>query len=101
MFCLLNLQTGSAASDLTFVCFSLQIVKLLTLYTPVIEFEERVSSTFLTTLNNLLKDRDESSTLLMDAKKIFSVSLPFTPSSVALETIQIPASLNLGFLARI
>ncbi|KAF3854942.1 hypothetical protein F7725_022997 [Dissostichus mawsoni] len=73
MFCLLNLQTGSVL-----------IVKLLTLYTPVIEFEERVSSTFLTTLN-----------------KIFSVSLPFTASSVALETIQIPASLNLGFLARI
>ncbi len=38
---------------------------------------------------------------MMDAKKIFSITLPYTPSSVALETIQIPASLNLGFLTRI
>ncbi|MEQ2162475.1 hypothetical protein GOODEAATRI_020089, partial [Goodea atripinnis] len=65
------------------------------------------------TLNNLLlrKDmcswgkglqiRDESSSLMMDAKKIFSVTFPFTPSSVALETIQIPTSLNLGFLIRV
>ncbi|KAL3061378.1 hypothetical protein OYC64_009541 [Pagothenia borchgrevinki] len=97
-------KTEEDAQAICVMCTALttaQIVKLLTLYTPVIEFEERVSSTFLTTLNNLLKDRDESSTLMMDAKKIFSVSLPFTPSSVALETIQIPASLNLGFLARI
>ncbi|TNN87076.1 Unconventional myosin-Va [Liparis tanakae] len=78
-----------------------QIVKVLTLYTPVIEFEERVSNTFITTIKNLLKDRVESTTLMMDTKKIFSVTLPFTPSSVALEDIQIPASLNLGFLARI
>lgn len=49
----------------------------------------------------LLKDRVESSTLMMDAKKIFSVMLPFTSSAVALETIQIPASLNLSFLTRI
>ncbi|XP_041853636.1 unconventional myosin-Va-like [Melanotaenia boesemani] len=78
-----------------------QIVKILTLYTPVIEFEERVSNTFITTIKSLLKDRTESSTLMMDAKKIFSVTLPFTPSSVALETIQIPTSLNLSFLTRV
>ncbi|XP_072242124.1 unconventional myosin-Va-like [Leuresthes tenuis] len=78
-----------------------QIVKVLTLYTPVIEFEERVSPTFITTIKNLLRDRVESSTLMMDAKKIFSVSVPFTPSSIALETLQIPASLNLGFLTRV
>ncbi|KAK1888111.1 Unconventional myosin-Va [Dissostichus eleginoides] len=75
-------KTEEDAQAICVMCTALttaQIVKLLTLYTPVIEFEERVSSTFLTTLNNLLKDRDESSTLMMDAKKIFSVSLPFTP----------------------
>uniref|UniRef100_A0A8C4HTT2 Myosin VAb n=1 Tax=Dicentrarchus labrax TaxID=13489 RepID=A0A8C4HTT2_DICLA len=78
-----------------------QIVKVLTLYTPVIEFEERVSTSFITIIKDLLKDRVESSTLMMDAKKIFSITLLFTPSSVALETIQMPASLNLGFLNRI
>ncbi|XP_075998485.1 unconventional myosin-Va-like [Genypterus blacodes] len=77
-----------------------QIVKVLNLYTPVIEFEERVSTSFIRTIQGLLKDRVESSMLTIDTKKIFSISLPFTPSSVALETIQIPASLNLGFLAR-
>nr|XP_033490156.1 unconventional myosin-Va-like [Epinephelus lanceolatus] len=80
---------------------TVQIVKVLTLYTPVVEFEERVSTTFITMIKDLLKDRVDSSTLMMDAKKIFSVTIPFTPSSVALESIQIPASLNLGFLARI
>ncbi|XP_068578522.1 unconventional myosin-Va-like [Cebidichthys violaceus] len=88
---------GTMCSALT----TAQIVKVLTLYTPVIEFEERVPTTFITTVKNLLKDRVESTTLMMDTKKIFSITLPFTPSSVALETIQIPASLNLGFLARI
>ncbi|XP_042351953.1 unconventional myosin-Va-like [Plectropomus leopardus] len=97
-------KTEADAQAICNMCSALttaQIVKVLTLYTPVIEFEERVSTTFITTIKDLLKDRVESSTLMMDAKKIFSVTIPFTPSSVALETIQIPASLNLGFLSRI
>ncbi|PWA30523.1 hypothetical protein CCH79_00015367 [Gambusia affinis] len=97
-------NTEADAKAICSMCSSLttaQIVKILTLYTPVIEFEERVSNTFITTIKNLLKDRAESSNLMMDAKKIFSVTFPFTPSSVALETIQIPASLNLGFLTRL
>ncbi|XP_041794286.1 unconventional myosin-Va-like isoform X2 [Chelmon rostratus] len=97
-------KTEADAQAICNMCTALttaQIVKVLTLYTPVIEFEERVSTSFITTIKNLLKDRVESSTLMMDAKKIFSVTLAFTPSSVALETIQIPASLNLGFLTRI
>ncbi|XP_034735918.1 unconventional myosin-Va-like isoform X2 [Etheostoma cragini] len=97
-------KTEADAQTICTMCSALttaQIVKVLTLYTPVIEFEERVPTTFITTIKSLLKDRVESSALMMDAKKIFSITLPFTPSSVALETIQIPASLNLGFLARI
>lgn len=39
-----------AASALILVCLCQQIVKVLTLYTPVIEFEERVSATFITTI---------------------------------------------------
>ncbi|CAJ1056485.1 unconventional myosin-Va-like [Xyrichtys novacula] len=92
------------AKDICEMCTALttaQIVKVLTLYTPVIEFEERVPTSFIAIIRNLLRDRVESPTLMMDAKKIFSISLPYTPSSVALETIQIPASLNLGFLKRI
>ncbi|XP_069384282.1 unconventional myosin-Va-like isoform X1 [Paralichthys olivaceus] len=97
-------KTEADAQAICNMCTALttaQIIKVLTLYTPVIEFEERVSTTFITTIKNILKDRGESSTLMMDGKKIFSVTLPFTPSSVALETIQVPASLNLSFLDRI
>ncbi|XP_041651873.1 unconventional myosin-Va-like [Cheilinus undulatus] len=100
----INKKTDSDAQAICNMCTALttaQIVKVLTLYTPVIEFEERVSTNFITTIKNLLRGREESSTLMMDAKKIFSVTLAFTPSSVALETIQIPTSLNLGFLKRI
>uniref|UniRef100_A0A8C9YAM2 Myosin VAb n=1 Tax=Sander lucioperca TaxID=283035 RepID=A0A8C9YAM2_SANLU len=96
-------KTEADAQTICTMCSALttaQIVKVLTLYTPVIEFEERVPTTFITTIK-VSRDRVESSTLMMDGKKIFSITLPFTPSSVALETIQIPASLNLGFLARI
>ncbi|XP_028285776.1 unconventional myosin-Va-like isoform X2 [Parambassis ranga] len=97
-------KTEADAQTICNLCTALttaQIVKILTLYTPAIEFEERVSTDFITFIKNFLKDRVEPPTLMMDAKKIFSVTLPFTPSSVALETIQIPASLNLGFLTRI
>lgn len=38
---------------------------------------------------------------MMDVKKIFTITIVFTPSSVALETIQVPASLSLDFLTRI
>ena len=48
-----------------------------------------------------LKNRKESSQLLMDTKNIFPVTFPFIPSPVALETIQIPSSLSLGFLTRV
>ncbi|XP_071752801.2 unconventional myosin-Va-like isoform X1 [Centroberyx gerrardi] len=97
-------KTEADAQAICTMCSALttaQIVKVLTLYTPVIEFEERVSTTFIRTIQALLKDRVDSPMLMMDAKKIFSITLPFTPSPVALESIQIPASLNLGFLTRV
>nr|XP_061812893.1 unconventional myosin-Va-like [Nerophis lumbriciformis] len=97
-------KTEADAQAICDMCTGLttsQIVKVLTLYTPVIEFEERVTTGFITTIRNILKDREELSTLMMDAKKVFLVTLSFSPSSVALEDIQIPASLNLDFLHRI
>ncbi|KAM9854202.1 unconventional myosin-Va-like [Aulostomus maculatus] len=97
-------KTEADAQAICNMCTALttaQIVKVLTLYTPVIEFEERVTTSFITTIRNLLKDRVEPSTLMMDAKRIFSVTFSFSPSSVALETLQVPASLNLSFLTRI
>ncbi|XP_058264169.1 unconventional myosin-Va isoform X2 [Hemibagrus wyckioides] len=78
-----------------------QIEKLLNLYTPVNEFEERVSASFIKSVQALLKDRQESPQLLMDSKIIIPFSLTFTPSPVALECLQIPQSLNLSFLTRL
>uniref|UniRef100_A0A4W5MFJ5 Myosin VAb n=1 Tax=Hucho hucho TaxID=62062 RepID=A0A4W5MFJ5_9TELE len=95
-------KTEEDAQAICTMCSALTTVQVvLNLYTPVIEFEERVSISFIRTIQALLKGRVESPLLLMDAKKIFSVTFPFTYSPLALETIQIPSSLNLGFLTRV
>uniref|UniRef100_A0A665X0D0 Myosin VAa n=1 Tax=Echeneis naucrates TaxID=173247 RepID=A0A665X0D0_ECHNA len=97
-------KTDEDAEAICSMCLALttaQIVKVLNLYTPVNEFEERVSIAFIRTIQTRLRDRCESPQLLMDTKMIYPVTFPFSPSSLALETIQIPSSLNLGFLTRV
>ncbi|XP_038556829.1 unconventional myosin-Va isoform X8 [Micropterus salmoides] len=97
-------KTDEDAEAICSMCQALttaQIVKVLNLYTPVNEFEERVSVAFIRTIQTRLRDRCESPQLLMDTKMIYPVTFPFSPSSLALETIQIPSSLNLGFLTRV
>uniref|UniRef100_A0A8C5RQX2 Dilute domain-containing protein n=1 Tax=Laticauda laticaudata TaxID=8630 RepID=A0A8C5RQX2_LATLA len=97
-------KTEEDAGAICSMCHALttaQIVKVLNLYTPVNEFEERVSVSFIRTIQLRMRDRKDSPQLLMDAKHIFPVTFPFSPSSLALETIQIPASLGLGFITRV
>uniref|UniRef100_A0A803SP71 Myosin VA n=1 Tax=Anolis carolinensis TaxID=28377 RepID=A0A803SP71_ANOCA len=98
-------KTDEDAEAICCMCNALttaQIVKVLNLYTPVNEFEERVSVSFIRTIQvTLFHNRKDSPQLLMDAKHIFPVTFPFNPSSLALETIQIPASLGLGFITRV
>ncbi|XP_063044206.1 unconventional myosin-Va isoform X6 [Engraulis encrasicolus] len=97
-------KTDEDAEAICSMCNALttsQIVKVLNLYTPLNEFEERVSVTFIRTIQTRLRDRMESPQLLMDTKMIYPVTFPFNPSSLALETIQIPTSLNLAFLTRV
>uniref|UniRef100_A0A8U7NTU3 Unconventional myosin-Va n=1 Tax=Corvus moneduloides TaxID=1196302 RepID=A0A8U7NTU3_CORMO len=97
-------KTDEDAEAICSMCNALttaQIVKVLNLYTPVNEFEERVLVSFIRTIQVRLRDRKDSPQLLMDAKHIFPVTFPFNPSSLALETIQIPASLGLGFISRV
>ncbi|CAL8243411.1 unnamed protein product [Lota lota] len=97
-------KTDEDAEAICSMCHALttaQIVKVLNLYTPVNEFEERVSVSFIRTIQTRLRGRCESPQLLMDTKVIYPVTFPFNPSSLALETIQIPSSLNLGFLTRV
>ncbi|XP_073786136.1 unconventional myosin-Va isoform X19 [Danio rerio] len=97
-------KTDEDAEAICSMCNALstaQIVKVLNLYTPVNAFEERVSVLFIRTIQTRLRDRKESPQLLMDTKLIYPVTFPFNPSSLALETIQIPSSLNLAFLTRV
>ncbi|XP_066492632.1 unconventional myosin-Va [Tiliqua scincoides] len=97
-------KTDEDAEAICSMCNALttaQIVKVLNLYTPVNEFEERVSVSFIRTIQMRMRDRKDSPQLLMDAKHIFPVTFPFNPSSLALETIQIPGSLGLGFINRV
>ncbi|XP_072528418.1 unconventional myosin-Va isoform X2 [Salminus brasiliensis] len=96
-----NKKSKEDAEAIATMCTALtaaQIVKILNLYTPVNEFEERVSVSCMKAVQALLKDRQESPQLLMDSKTVFPITFPFNPSPVALESIQIPASLNLSFL---
>ncbi|XP_061524368.1 LOW QUALITY PROTEIN: unconventional myosin-Va [Phycodurus eques] len=97
-------KTDEDAEAICSMCLALttaQIVKVLNLYTPVNEFEERVSVSFIRTIQTRLRDRCGSPQLLMDTKTIYPITFPFNPSSLALETIQIPSSLNLAFLTRV
>lgn len=50
---------------------------------------------------NLLQGRIENNQLLVDTKHTFPVLFPYTPSALSLETLHIPASLNLDFLVRV
>lgn len=76
--------------------FLFQIVKILNLYTPVDEFEERVPISFIRKLQQHLKNRpNQDNHLLMDLKFSFSVTFPFNPSNISLESIEIPDSLHL------
>merc|ERR1719445_189322 len=72
-----------------------QIIKILNLYTPADEFEERVSPAFVRKIQSKLQDRSMEEaknqvTLLMDTKFSFAVRFPFNPSNINLAELEIP-----------
>jgi len=78
-----------------------QIVKILNLYTPADEFEERVTPTFVRKIQAALAERaalenasNQQATLLMDTKFCFAVKFPFHSSSIQLEELDIPDYYN-------
>ncbi|XP_061873873.1 unconventional myosin-Vb isoform X2 [Colius striatus] len=100
----LKKKTSQDAEAICSLCTSLttqQIVKLLNLYTPVNEFEERVTVAFIRDIQTHLQDRNEPPQLLLDFKHIFPVLFPFNPSSITMDSIHLPASLNLEFLNKV
>ncbi|XP_010192771.1 PREDICTED: unconventional myosin-Vb-like, partial [Mesitornis unicolor] len=100
----LKKKTPQDAEAICSLCTSLttqQIVKILNLYTPVNEFEERVTVTFIRNIQRHLQDRDESPQLLLDFKHMFPAYFVFNPSSITMDSIHIPESLNLEFLKKV
>ncbi|KAM8890735.1 unconventional myosin-Vc [Spinachia spinachia] len=100
-----NKSTDDDAQQIADKCTELnpvQIVKILNSYTPIDDFEKRVTSSFVRKVQSLLQDRDGStSQLMLDSEYRFQVTFPYRPSSQALELLQVPSSLHLGFLTRI
>ncbi|KAL6107737.1 uncharacterized protein ACO6RY_18448 [Pungitius sinensis] len=99
-------KTDGDAQALVQTCTALssqQIVKILTLYTPQSDLEERVSLNFIRTVQGLLKGRSEGATpqLLMDVRRVFPVTFPYSPPLVLhAEQLVIPDSLRISFLRR-
>ncbi|XP_050007566.1 unconventional myosin-Vb isoform X1 [Alexandromys fortis] len=97
----LKKKTQEDAEAICSLCTSLstqQIVKILNLYTPLNEFEERVTVSFIRTIQAQLQERNDPQQLLLDSKHMFPVLFPFNPSSLTMDSIHIPACLNLEFL---
>ncbi|NWY69447.1 MYO5C protein, partial [Erithacus rubecula] len=97
--------TDDDAKEICEHCTSLstvqQIVKILNSYTPIDDFEKRVTPSFVRKVQAMLNNREEVPQLMLDTKHLFQVTFPFTPSPHALELIQIPSSFKLGFLTRV
>ncbi|XP_028259354.1 unconventional myosin-Vb [Parambassis ranga] len=82
---------------------SQQIVKILTLYTPHSDLDERVTLNFIRTVQGLLKGRSDSqpSHILMDVRRVFPVTFPHVPPPVlSAEQLVIPDSLKISFLRK-
>uniref|UniRef100_A0A8C4EJF6 Methyl-CpG binding domain protein 3b n=1 Tax=Dicentrarchus labrax TaxID=13489 RepID=A0A8C4EJF6_DICLA len=82
---------------------SQQIVKILTLYTPSSDLDERVTLNFIRTVQGLLKGRSDGQPpqLLMDVRRVFPVTFPYLPPPVLhAEQLVIPDSLKISFLRR-
>ncbi|XP_056614030.1 unconventional myosin-Vb isoform X2 [Triplophysa dalaica] len=81
-----------------------QIVKILSLYTPQSDTEERVTLNFIRIVQGLLKVRSEGQPpqLLRDVRRVFPVTFPYQkPAPVSAAQLKIPESLKISFLRRI
>ncbi|XP_051791195.1 unconventional myosin-Va [Erpetoichthys calabaricus] len=101
-------RSESDAESIVQTCTALsahQIVKILSLYSPLNDYEERVTLKFIHNVQSLLKNRSEGESrqhLLMDVKHTFPVTFPyFPPSHVRSENLHIPENLKLSFLQRV
>ncbi|KAM6331896.1 unconventional myosin-Vb-like [Alca torda] len=96
-------EDAGALCSLCTVLSPQQVVKILRAYTPTAGLEERISPSFISSVEKRLQAQygGESSQLLVDTSHLFPVNLPFTPSPLHLDELRIPAALNLAFLIRL
>lgn len=107
------LQARKTESDIKSICDMCpkltiaQIQRILFLYTPIETYEEKLNRSFIDKVTNTLKElrKFESSNvqqnLIIDTQKQFPVCIPFNPSNIGLETIEVPEPLGLTFLKKI
>uniref|UniRef100_A0AAV2L0J9 Unconventional myosin-Vb-like n=1 Tax=Knipowitschia caucasica TaxID=637954 RepID=A0AAV2L0J9_KNICA len=93
------------AQALVHTCTALtsqQIVKILTLYTPHSDLDERVTLNFVRSVQGILKSRSDSQApqLLMDVRQVFPVTFPSLCPEVHVDQVQIPDNLKISFLRR-
>ena len=106
------LQARKSDSDIKSICDMCprltiaQIQRILFMYTPIETYEEKLTRQFIDKVTNNLKDirKNESNTaqqtLILDTQKQFAVCIPFNPSNIGLETIELPDQLNLNGLLK-
>uniref|UniRef100_A0A669CTF1 Methyl-CpG binding domain protein 3b n=1 Tax=Oreochromis niloticus TaxID=8128 RepID=A0A669CTF1_ORENI len=99
-------KTEADAQGIVRTCSALssqQIVKILTLYTPHSDLDERVTLNFIRSVQGVLKGRSNSqpSQLLMDVRRVFPVIFLYSPPPVlSAEQLVIPDSLKISFLRK-
>jgi myosin-5 len=107
------LQSRKTDADIKSICemcsklTMAQIQRILFLYTPLDSYEEKLTRTFIDKVTSNLKElrkfesNAEQQVLIIDTKRQFPISIPFNPSSIGLESIEIPEQLDLCFLKKI
>jgi len=96
-----NKKTLEDVDAICEVCSSLntlQVQKILSMYTPANEYEARVPSSVIRAVVERGHNKTEPMFLMIDTAYMYPFTLPFTPSAVSLESLTIPENLNLDFL---
>lgn len=82
--------------------FVLQIQKILSMYTPANEYEERVPVSVIRLVNQRSgADRANPAHLMADVNHILPIDFLYTPSDVSFHTLTIPKAINLDFVVKI
>ncbi|XP_069733851.1 unconventional myosin-Vb-like [Phaenicophaeus curvirostris] len=93
-------EDAGALCSLCTVLTPQQVVKILRAYTPADGLEERISPSFISSVEKQLQDQygERPRQLLVDTSHVFPVHLPFAASPLHLDELRIPNTLNLPFL---